>query len=192
MRFSVAAAVTLSSLAGSLAKTVNITVGDNNSLLFNPESVADVQQGDVLQFTFVSKNHSVVQSTFATPCTAKESGINSDFHLISDPSQPFVWNLTVNDTTAPLWFYCSQKQPGDHCAAGMVLAINPTANATFDAFKAKATGNSTNGTNTNGTSGSGTNGTSGNNGNNGALSHTAGMTAFGVLSAVGVAFGLVL
>jgi hypothetical protein len=32
-------------------------------------------------------------------------------------------NYTVNGT-APLWFYCSQRMPADHCGAGMVFSIN--------------------------------------------------------------------
>ncbi|KAG7092602.1 hypothetical protein E1B28_008945 [Marasmius oreades] len=190
MRFSIATAIALSSAAGTLAKTVSINVGVGG-LNFDPTNATDVQKDDVLQFNFVSNNHSVVQSTFTDPCTQKENGINSGFQNIEDPNKPFVWNVTVNDTT-PLWFFCSQTIPKSHCTNGMVLAINPTVDSTFVTFKNKATNGSTS------TSGTGTSGapspnnTSGGGSGNGAFSHSAGMNAFSLLSVVGIAFGLML
>ena len=49
------------------------------------------------------------------------------------------WNVTVNDTN-PLWFYCKQHSPdgSSHCGAGMVFAVNPTAEKSIDAFIAAA------------------------------------------------------
>ncbi|KAL0577880.1 hypothetical protein V5O48_004116 [Marasmius crinis-equi] len=195
MRFSVAATITLSSIAAAVAQnTQTITVGKDGKLIFDPSSV-NVTQGDILSFNFVSKNHSVVQSTFADPCTALDNGFKSGFQNIADGAQPVVVNFTVNDTSKPLWFYCGQKNPLDHCASGMVLAINPTDNLTFDAFQGKA--NSTNSTASGGSgsgsgSGSGDNSTQGGNssGGNGAVSLN--MNTFSLLAVAGIALGLVL
>jgi hypothetical protein len=49
------------------------------------------------------------------------------------------YNYTVNGTD-PAWFYC---KTGTHCKSGMVFAVNPTAERTFDAFKATAQGGGT-------------------------------------------------
>ena len=52
------------------------------------------------------------------------------------------WNVTVNDTTTPLWFYCRQHAPtgASHCGAGMVFAVNAVADGpkNFTAFTALA------------------------------------------------------
>jgi hypothetical protein len=50
---------------------------------------------------------------------------------------PLTFTVMVNDTT-PLWFYCKQTNPAPHCGKGMVLAVNPTANSTFEAFQQAA------------------------------------------------------
>ena len=72
------------------------------------------------------------------------------------------WNVTVNDTTTPLWFYCRQHAPtgASHCGAGMVFAVNAVADGpkNFTAFKALAAvqnGTAANTSTTGGASGSG-------------------------------------
>lgn len=50
--------------------------------------------------------------------------------------QSKVFQVEVNSTT-PIWFYCSQST-GNHCAAGMVGAVNANANKTLAEFKAAA------------------------------------------------------
>ena len=61
----------------SLAKTITIGVGEGG-LVFKPESVtADV--GDLLDFHFYPKNHSVVQGTFSSPCQPLAGGAYSGF-----------------------------------------------------------------------------------------------------------------
>jgi plastocyanin len=83
MRFAAVAAVAaLASVAS--AATVNVLVGDQGLLAFNPEKYASIRPfvfplliyplsvaanvGDQIVFTFVQKNHSVIQSSFAAPC----------------------------------------------------------------------------------------------------------------------------
>jgi len=149
MRFStaalVASAVTLASAAN-----VTVTVGETG-LAFNPTSV-NIQAGDTLNFEFRSKNHSVTQSTFANPCARQATpaaGIDSGFQPVAAGATTFpTWSITIQNTTAPLWFYCAQTNPANHCNAGMVFAVNPTAEKSFDAFQAaaKAAGASTSST----------------------------------------------
>jgi len=141
MRFA-AALVAISSAAGALATSYNVLVGQNGTLTYNPPSISGVNVGDVIHFQFLAKNHTVTQSSFATPCTnltTPQPGLDSGFMFInaSDTSSNTfpVFPVTINSTAAPLWFYCRQT---DHCEQGMVFAINPTVNKTYDAFLANA------------------------------------------------------
>ncbi|ESK94589.1 hypothetical protein Moror_1028 [Moniliophthora roreri MCA 2997] len=137
MRFSAtSAAVALTYTAGVLAADISVEVG-KDGLAFTPSNVT-ASQGDNIIFSFVNKNHTVTQSTFADPCTKKEVAVDSGFQAVS--SGPLNWTLPINGSD-PLWFYCAQKQPADHCKAGMVFAVNaPSEGNTFDAFQAKAKG----------------------------------------------------
>lgn len=139
MRYSVAAAI-LSAAASVQAATYNVLVGSNNSLVFNPTSLSGVNAGDIVNFQFVSKNHSVVQSTFAAPCTA--AGVSSGFQDVTDTTGASgfpTWSMTVENATAPLWFFCAQTtNTSTHCQMGMVFAINPTPAKTFTAFQQAA------------------------------------------------------
>jgi len=134
MRFFTVAAA-LATLAA--AKDILITVGDKNSLKFDPEFVTAAKD-DVLVFEFRSKNHTATQSTFVEPCKIKPDGIESGFLPVEPGSATFSqWKIQVTNTSGPMWFYCRQ---GNHCQQGMVFAVNPTQERTFDAFKATATG----------------------------------------------------
>ncbi|KAE9390920.1 hypothetical protein BT96DRAFT_324306 [Gymnopus androsaceus JB14] len=105
----------------------------------NAQNQWNVTNGDIVSFQFVSKNHSVVQSTFAAPCTG--AGISSGFMNITDPTGPTfpTWILAVIDASEPVWFFCSQViLTSTHCQAGMVFAINPTEAKSFTAFQQAA------------------------------------------------------
>ncbi|KAJ3880699.1 hypothetical protein F5051DRAFT_152714 [Lentinula edodes] len=139
MRFSTAAVALFSAVASVKAANYSVIVGFNNTLVFNPNNLTGVVNGDSVSFQFVSKNHSVVQSTFAAPCTA--AGVSSGFQNVSDPNGATfpTWTLTVENASAPLWFFCSQVLPTTtHCQSGMVFAINPTAEKSFTAFQQAA------------------------------------------------------
>ncbi|KAL0063758.1 hypothetical protein AAF712_009315 [Marasmius tenuissimus] len=137
MRFSTVAA-TLLPVAGALAATQTIAVGEGG-LTFNPPSIT-AAMGDIIEFQFKSKNHSVSQSTFAEPCKFKENGVDSGFQATQEgAAQIASWSFELN-TTEPLWFFCAQLTPADHCAMGMVFAVNPTAEKSFETFKAAAMG----------------------------------------------------
>jgi plastocyanin len=140
MRYSVAAAAILSAAASVQAATYNVLVGSNSTLTFNPTNLTGVNNGDIVNFQFVSKNHSVVQSTFAAPCTG--AGVSSGFQAVSDTTGASgfpTWSMTVENASAPLWFFCAQTtNTSTHCQMGMVFAINPTAAKSFDAFQQAA------------------------------------------------------
>jgi hypothetical protein len=84
----------------------------------------------------MSKNHTITQSTFDKPCDAKVDGVDSGYQFIPQGTSVFpAWSITIQNETAPLWFYCAQAP---HCAKGMVFAVNPNAEKTFDKFHATA------------------------------------------------------
>jgi len=156
MRFSAVAATLATFSVAAAQQRFVVKVGDNNGLTFDPETIT-AKAGDTLAFQFLSKNHTATQSTFDNPCVAKPDGIDSGF-LFVPPEAPSVseWSFTIVNDTASMWFFCAQ---GRHCQNGMVFALNPTAERTFEAFKATATGGSANGTNTTTPGAGGANGT---------------------------------
>jgi len=107
--------------------------------------------GDTIVWEFRSGQHSVIQSTFANPCTSS-GGINTGVFTVEDslsvdaPGLPR-FTTTVNSTD-PLWFF---DEAAGLCAQGGVLAVNPSSTQTAAAFKenaAKATGSTPAGSST--------------------------------------------
>jgi len=145
MRFSTVA-VALASAVVVSAADIQVTVGDGGLLAFNPTSVT-AAVGDTIHFEFRAKNHTVTQSTFASPCkimTTPKQGIDSGFQPVAAGATQFPsWSFTVDNATNPLWFYCRQAT---HCISGMVFAVNPTADKTFAAFQAAAMASSSSAT----------------------------------------------
>ncbi|KAL5490165.1 hypothetical protein ACEPAI_4998 [Sanghuangporus weigelae] len=132
MFFALASALAAIS-AVSAQTTITVQVGANGGLTYEPSSV-NASQGDTIAFQFLAKNHTVTQSTFANPCTA--SGVDSGFFPVTaNATEVPQWSFTVNNASAPLWFFCAQT---GHCERGMVFAVNPTAERTFEAFQAAA------------------------------------------------------
>jgi len=134
--FALGSVLLLASAQLALAATIDVTVGGTGVLAFNPSSV-NANVGDVIRFTFQQKNHTVTQSTLATPCSPLAAGFDSGFMPVAatQTSNFPIAELTVKQTT-PIWAYCRQAT---HCSqSGMVFAVNPGDN--FAAFKAAATG----------------------------------------------------
>ncbi|KAF2757010.1 hypothetical protein EJ05DRAFT_501553 [Pseudovirgaria hyperparasitica] len=137
-----AAAPTPSSVAGGETVHVVQVGGANGSLTFWPENTK-ANVGDLVQFQFNPKNHSVVQTTFATPCMPMQqvmpnvtNAFFSGFMPVSATNSTkdvLVYSVRVT-TDKPIWYYCSQMK---HCQAGMVGAINApeTGDKTVAAFK---------------------------------------------------------
>ncbi|KAG8946488.1 hypothetical protein FRC04_011664 [Tulasnella sp. 424] len=121
-----------------LAQTTHNVVVGATGLTFSPNQVT-AAVGDIVTFEFHPKNHTLTQSTFASPCAAMAGGVDSGFMPVAATATTFpVFSFKINEVT-PLWFYCAQA---NHCTSGMVMAINvnTTSPNTFDAFLAKATG----------------------------------------------------
>ncbi|KAL8980200.1 MAG: hypothetical protein Q9205_004654 [Flavoplaca limonia] len=137
-------------------------------LTFEPNNL-QVPAGDMVQFHFYPKNHSIVQSTFDQPCepinnnNASVTGFFSGFMPVKpDAAMMPSYTIMVNDTK-PIWYYCSQ---GKHCQQKMVGVINPPAankSRTIESFRelaSKATANLSPGQASSGTSSSPPSGTS--------------------------------
>ncbi|KAJ7147186.1 hypothetical protein C8R43DRAFT_1129957 [Mycena crocata] len=147
MHFFALATAAASVVSAVSAATILVKVGENGGLTFNPTNV-QAAVGDQIAFQFLSKNHSVTQSTFATPCaimTTPVQGIDSGFQAVAaDAAQIPEWSFTVNNATAPLWFFCAQAP---HCSKGMVFSVNAatTGDRTFAAYQALAMGGTASG-----------------------------------------------
>lgn len=118
-------------------KTHTVTVGGDAGLVYTPaEIIADI--GDTVHFMFLKQNHSVTQSTFDKPCnrlaTGEDSGLMPNLNNTVVPAP--AWEYIVKEKE-PTWWYCKQRT-GTHCGKGMVFAINPNAEKTFNMFKEKA------------------------------------------------------
>ncbi|KAJ6452555.1 Cupredoxin [Mycena vitilis] len=119
------------------AADIQVQVGANGTT-YTPSSVT-AAQGDNIVFQFVAGNHSVTQSSFAAPCTyLSPSGVDSGFQLVAaGATQVPQWSFTVNNASAPLWFFCAQTT---HCQKGMVFSVNAAADGpkNFAAFQTAA------------------------------------------------------
>ncbi|KAF9013193.1 Cupredoxin [Cyathus striatus] len=134
MHFFAAAVVVSSLFALASAENFTVIVGKDGGLTYDPPQLT-AKVGDTVAFRFVAKNHTVTQSSFAAPCTQLTTpalGVDSGYQPVAAGATEFPeWSITVDNATAPLWFYCVQ---GAHCKAGMVFALNPTAEKTYAAF----------------------------------------------------------
>jgi len=117
--------------------TISVTVGgEAGPLVFDPEWV-DASAGDVVTFDLLSASHSVTQSTFDQPCVFMEGGADSGIRPNPESvAGQEVFEFTVTDSE-PQWFFCAQV---GHCLQGMVFAINPGSEETFNQFKDIAMG----------------------------------------------------
>ncbi|KAG0633490.1 hypothetical protein HOY80DRAFT_1104999 [Tuber brumale] len=122
--------------AGPMTHTV--TVGGMVGNIYTPDQVM-AQVDDVVHFVFMSQNHTVTQSSFDKPCNklspdAFDSNFMPNPNNTMNPAPTFKYTVTAKE---PTWWYCKQRN-GNHCGRGMVFAINPTAEKSFNIFKANA------------------------------------------------------
>ncbi|KAK7027765.1 hypothetical protein R3P38DRAFT_950002 [Favolaschia claudopus] len=136
------AAPAASSTAAAVPGLVSVGVGEGGSLTFSPSNVI-AKAGDTVQFQFLSKNHSVTQSSFASPCTPLVGGIDSGFQpVLETANQVPAFSFTVNDASKPLFFFSKQTAAVNECQKGMVFSLNADANSneSFEAFQRREGG----------------------------------------------------
>ncbi|KAF1995485.1 Cupredoxin, partial [Amniculicola lignicola CBS 123094] len=112
-------------VATALSATITVSVGkkgESADITFTPSSVK-AAVGDIVQFKFWPKNHSVAQAAFAKPCEPLANGFWSGYVPTTDlaTAASTTFEYTVTNASAPVWFYCTQ---GQHCTNGMVGVIN--------------------------------------------------------------------
>ncbi|KAK4096843.1 hypothetical protein N658DRAFT_501091 [Parathielavia hyrcaniae] len=120
--------ITLILAASSLAKAsshfIPVSVG-KTGLTFEPNEI-HAEEGDVIEFRFWPRNHSVVAGDFHSACRpAEDNGFSSGFFPTQNGTvNAQVFRVTINHTS-PMPIYCSQNT-GQHCKNGMVAVINPS------------------------------------------------------------------
>ena len=87
-----------------------VSTGMAPSLAYFPETIT-ANVGDMVQFVFMQKNHTVTQSTFAEPCKKMDTGMDSGFMPNAEGKAGVTWNMTVS-TTDPLctWYISYSKK----------------------------------------------------------------------------------
>ncbi|KAF4951550.1 hypothetical protein FSARC_12881 [Fusarium sarcochroum] len=109
------------SLTG-VTHSVNAGLG---GLRFDADNVV-AKVGDIVEWHFLPKNHSIAQSSFGEPCQplADGTGFFAGFNFFTEEGQADdVFQIVIEDDSKPIWYYCPQ-QNGDHCQNGMVGVIN--------------------------------------------------------------------
>lgn len=134
--------IELASRTVSLTGVTHSVVAGLGGLVFDPDNVV-AEIGDIVEWHFLPKNHSVAQSSFAAPCVP-DAGVPvsffSGFQPTASGQAPDVFQIVVEDAN-PIWYYCAQQagNPG-HCQQGMAGVINQNFNSanTLAAYKANA------------------------------------------------------
>ncbi|KAK6343656.1 hypothetical protein TWF730_011247 [Orbilia blumenaviensis] len=118
--------------------THSVVVG-RGGLRFDPENIV-AEPGDIVEFHFLPRNHSVAQSNFANPCQPIDSNaFFSGFVPTNYGQNENVFQITIENRN-PIWFYCSQTT-GNHCQSGMSGVINQNFDSnefTLAKYKARA------------------------------------------------------
>ncbi|KJZ79268.1 hypothetical protein HIM_01419 [Hirsutella minnesotensis 3608] len=113
--------------------TIRITAQDTNT--FNPDTIT-AKPGDILEFHFQAKNHSVVSGTYESPCSPLQlgNGFYSGYIPAERGEGGKLFRVAVNSRD-PLPFYSSQ---GDECPKGMVGIINPNGTKNLQTYRIQA------------------------------------------------------
>ncbi|KAJ7806038.1 hypothetical protein B0H14DRAFT_3153069 [Mycena olivaceomarginata] len=141
---SLAAAVLSPALFAQAAKIL-VQVGPEGEQIFSPSNIT-ANVGDVVSFAFLTKNHSVTQSSFASPCKPLAGGVDSGFQSVSANATNIPeFSIAINNTSKPLFFFSAQTVPTNECQRGMVFSINQAPNSakSFAAFQAAAVASAT-------------------------------------------------
>ncbi|TWU71621.1 hypothetical protein ED733_001159 [Metarhizium rileyi] len=108
----------------ALTGVTHSVVAGLGGLRFDPDNVV-AEVGDVVEWHFLPVNHSLVQSSFAEPCSplADGTGFFPGFEFATRQGQaPNVFQLEIVDKDT-IWYYCPQNT-GRHCQQGMAGVIN--------------------------------------------------------------------
>lgn len=62
-----------------------VTVGGSAGLVYSPNQIT-AAVGDMVQFNFETKNHTVTQSAFTTPCEKLAGGMGVDSGFMPNPN----------------------------------------------------------------------------------------------------------
>ncbi|GAB1319404.1 hypothetical protein MFIFM68171_09614 [Madurella fahalii] len=131
--------------AHATAAIIPVSVG-RAGLRFDPAEIRG-HMGDVIEFRFWPRNHSVVAGDFENACQPLEDGgfFSGFFPTALDTVNDRVFRVTItHDNPVPI--YCSQNN-GQHCKNGMVAVINPrdSGSQTLNAYRrlASEAGNAT-------------------------------------------------
>lgn len=132
----------LASRTVALTGVTHSVVAGLGGLHFDPDNVV-AEVGDIVEWHFLPKNHSVAQSSFAAPCIPDAEvpvSFFSGFQPTDAGQAPNVFQIVIEDAN-PIWYYCAQQagNPG-HCQQGMAGVINQNFNSanTLSAYKANA------------------------------------------------------
>jgi len=113
---------------------VHIIEVGNGGTKFTPDTMT-VPVGDSVEFRFYPSNHSVVQSSFDSPCTPiNDQALFSGFQPVQSGVGTQSWTIKINDTKS-IWLYCSQSK---HCQSGMSVVINPPSDKNVAGYKSAA------------------------------------------------------
>ncbi|KAF8891804.1 hypothetical protein BD779DRAFT_1513239 [Infundibulicybe gibba] len=122
------------------AKTVVINVGhnttDNATAVFDPPTV-NAEKDDVVMFNFTLGNHTVTQSSFASPCiplhitNSTVNSFDSGFRDAGNATAITSLTIPIFDNTTTIWFYDANT-----CSLGGVggINLNTSNDETLDGF----------------------------------------------------------
>lgn len=90
---------------------LQVFVGGAAGLVFTPNTI-QAAVGDTVQFNFMSKNHTVTQSSFAKPCVKLAEGVDSGFLAnpdnLKNPPPSFLFAVKDKKPTCkPVFSHCS-------------------------------------------------------------------------------------
>ncbi|KAL5594454.1 hypothetical protein BROUX41_001387 [Berkeleyomyces rouxiae] len=121
------------------AATHTVLVGENGSHVMSP-NVTYAKVGDYVRWLFSPQVHSVIRGAETQACIPYElanvgaTGFYSGVQYVTDTSSPPAYQIQINDTTEPIFYYCGAVNSckGFH----MVGVINPNTSAgwTFDHY----------------------------------------------------------
>src|SRR5260370_23597276 len=81
-------------------EVIDITAGKNGGLAYTPPHV-DAKPGDKIHFAFISKNHTVTQSSFDEPCSHLKYGFETRIKFIGTRIHIITTAFIIPNTKAP-------------------------------------------------------------------------------------------